>query len=146
MLKIFIFLLVSFFTFTAEITKAEAPPPEPPKVELSIEELVTKYAKEKGVSQDLAHYIAKYESRYNPKAVGDLNLTCRNSKSYANGQAVYARGVFQLTRCWYPEVSDAEAFDAETNIQIGISIIAKGREHCINQFSTCRDYYEKKEG
>ncbi len=103
---------------------------------LSVQELVSQYADEFGVDQDLAHHIAFGESGYNPKAIGDMDISCPMT-----GQPVYARGVFQLTECWYGHVSDAEAFDAETNIKIAMAVIAEGRTTCISQFTTCRNYY-----
>lgn len=140
MSKILISVLVSFFIFNAQITKAEAPPA--PEI-LSVEDMVTKYARLNGVSIDLAHYIAKNESHYQFDAKGDLNLICKNPRSPWNGTSVYARGVYQLTRCYHPEISDAEAFNPESNIKIAMAIIGKSKESCINEFSTCREYYEK---
>jgi len=104
---------------------------------LSVQELVSHYADEFGVSQELAHYVAFNESSYNPNAIGDMNINCPST-----GKPVRARGVMQLTDCWYGYVSDEEAFDAETNIKIGMEVIAKGRTTCISQFSTCREYYK----
>lgn len=109
---------------------------------LSVQELVSHYADEFGVSQELAHYVAFNESSYNPQAVGDMNITCNDKRSPNYGKPVRARGIMQLTDCWYYGVSDEEAFDAETNIKIGMAVIAKGRTTCISQFSTCREYYK----
>lgn len=143
MKKLLSLALVSLLLINAPVTKAEAPTTEPRIEPLTIPELVDKYAEKYGVSKDLAHYIAINESHYDPLAKGDLNITCRNSKSPHNGEAVYARGVYQLTRCYYPEVSDMEAFDPETNIKIAMQIIAKGKTMCMSQFTTCRDYYQQ---
>ena len=113
-------------TYIAEVA------PEP----LSVKELVTIYADEFGVDQELAHHIAFGESGYNPNAIGDMNIYCPMT-----GEPIYARGVYQLTACWYGDVSDEEAFDAETNIKIAMEVIARGRTTCISQFTTCRNYY-----
>jgi len=94
------------------------------------------YADKYGVSRKLAHYIASNESRYRPDAIGDMNITCKRT-----GDPIRARGVYQITECYYPEVSDAQAFDADFNINLGISIIAKGKAVCMSQFTTCRNYY-----
>lgn len=108
---------------------------------MSVEELVSHYADIYGVDQELAHYIALHESEYDPTVTGDMHLTCPARTSPFYGQPVRARGVFQLTQCWYYHVSDEEAFDAETNIKIAMEVIARGRETCITQFTTCRHYY-----
>ena len=113
-------------TYIAEVA------PEP----LSVQELVSHYADQFGVSQELAHHIAFGESGYNPLAVGDMNITCPST-----GKPVRARGVMQITECYYPQVSDEEAFDAETNIKIAMEVIARGKSTCISQFTTCRNYY-----
>lgn len=109
---------------------------------ITMPELVDYYAEKHGVENELAHYIIKGESTYNPEAKGDLNIICNNPRSPHNGQPVYARGLGQLTRCYYPEVSDEEAFNAKTNLDITMGIIAKGKEVCEQQFTTCREYYE----
>lgn len=118
-----------------------------PKEELSVitmPELVDYYAEKHGVENELAHYIIKNESSYNPEAKGDLDIICKNPRSPHNGQPVYARGLGQLTRCYYPEVSDEEAFDAKTNLDITMGIIAKGKTVCEQQFTTCRNYYQRR--
>jgi len=118
-------LIPSTETYTAEV-----------EVPLSVKEMVTIYADEFGVDQELAHHIAFGESGYNPQAIGDMNITCPMT-----GKPVRARGVMQITECYYPHISDEEAFDAETNIKIAMAVIAKGRTTCISQFTTCRNYY-----
>jgi soluble lytic murein transglycosylase-like protein len=102
MLAITLTGLPSTETYTAEV-----------EVPLSVKEMVTIYADEFGVDQELAHHIAFGESGYNPNAIGDMNITCPST-----GLPVRARGVMQLTECWYGHVSDEEAFDAETNIKV----------------------------
>lgn len=113
-----------------------------PQKEMSVQELVTYYADEFGVNQELAHYIAKNESNYNPTRVGDMDITCPSRQSPHYGKPVRARGVFQITQCWYYYVSDEEAFNAETNIKIAMEIISKGEKTCRSQFSTCDKYYK----
>lgn len=133
-------IAVAFFFPHQPGAVAEAPV-EQQKQQMTVEQMVTHYATEFGVSQELAHYIADNESRYDPKAVGDKYITCPNKRSKYYGQPVYARGVYQLTRCYYPDIKDEDAFDAEKNIKIAMQQIAKGKSNCQNQFSTCRDYY-----
>lgn len=115
---------------------AEEPDP------LSVQELVSHYADKFGVSQELAHYIAFNESGYNPEAVGDMDIICNDKRSPFYGQPVRARGVMQLTQCWYYHVSDEEAFDPETNIRVAMEVISRGEKTCRSQFSTCDKYYK----
>lgn len=44
--------------------------------------------------------VARCESNLNPNAVGDLDLGV-------------SRGLYQISRRWHPEVSDAQAFDPD---------------------------------
>lgn len=125
-----------------ELTPLEAVAEEE---ELTIPEMIDKYADMYGVSRNLAHYIAKNESSYNPNAIGDLYITCKATSSPHYGEAVYARGVYQITRCYHYNLTDAEAFDAETNIEYAMKLIAKGEERCKQEFTTCRNYYNNYE-
>ena len=116
-------------------------PSQKDTVKYTIPEMVTYYADKYNVDHDLAHYIAKHESNYDPNDTGDLKITCRVKGSPGYGKAVYARGVYQITRCYYPEISDEMAFDPSFNIDYAMKVIAKGKKTCMSQFSTCRDYY-----
>ena len=109
--------------------------------QMTPQELVTYYAKQYGVNQELAHYIAENESHYVANEKGDLNITCNAKNSPYYGSAVYARGIYQITRCYHPDVSDDQAFDADYNVQYAMQILAKGKSSCMREFSTCRDYY-----
>jgi len=121
--------LLVFFTGVQTIESQNKP-------EMTVPDMVTYYADMFGVDQKLAHYIAEHESQYNPLAVGDMNITCPRT-----GKPVRARGIFQVTECWYPHITDEMAFDAETNIYIAMQVIAKGEKTCRQQFSTCNNYY-----
>jgi len=136
-MKLIITILVAFGIFFTGIPKIESQN----KPETSVYDMVTFYAEVLGVDKDLAHYIASEESQYNPQAIGDMDITCKRT-----GLPVRARGVFQITDCWYPQVTDDMAFDSETNIHIAMKIIAQGEKTCRSQFSTCERYYAKIEG
>lgn len=108
--------------------------------QLSIREYITHKAREYGVSVELALYVAAHESNFRHDTVGDLNIVCRNRRSPHYGKAVYARGVYQFTRCYYPHVSDADAFDPVKNIELALPLLAN-KSTCLSQFTTCRWYY-----
>lgn len=99
------------------------------------------YADKYGVSRELAHFVAKNESGYNALAKGDLTLTCNAIKSPHHGEIVYARGIYQITRCFHFNVSDAQAFDAKFNIEYGIKLM-RTEASCKSQFTECRNYYK----
>lgn len=151
--KLILILVVICLLFTPVFLKSkasyESPHEHPPLTkevtlsELTIHQLVDYYAEKHGVDKQLAHYVIKGESTYNPEAKGDLNIICDNPRSPYNGQPVYARGLGQLTRCYYPEISDEEAFDPQINLDTTMGVIAKGKDTCMSQFTTCRDYYQK---
>lgn len=110
-------------------------------IKYEIPAMVSYYAAKYKVNPKLANYIANNESNYNPLEVGDMNIICHDKSSRGYGKPVRARGIFQLTDCYYPNVSDEQAFNPEFNIDYGMQIIAKGKETCKEQFTTCRWYY-----
>jgi hypothetical protein len=98
---------------------------------------IVKRAVESNIDPNKAIYIAENESQLDPKAVGDTTITCKRT-----GEAVYARGVFQLTRCYYPQISDKTAFDAKKNIDYVFDNGLLARGVCESQFTTCRKYMQ----
>lgn len=97
--------------------------------------IVNKYADKYGVDRKLAHYIVENESHYRVDVRGDMDITCKRT-----GQPVEARGLMQLTECYYPQITDEEAFDPEFNLDFGMKL-ASNKKTCIQQFTTCRNYY-----
>lgn len=102
----------------------------------TIKEMVSCYAKENGVNEKLAQYVVSNESQYNPNLTGDMDIKCPST-----GKPVRSRGLVQITECYYPDVTDAQAFDPNFNLQFGMKLI-KYKKSCMSQFSTCRKYYE----
>lgn len=95
----------------------------------TIEQLIDEKALQYNVSAELVHYIVKKESQYNPNAVGDMNLICERT-----GRPVRARGILQITECWYPDVSDTCAFDVECSLDKMLPIM---KTDCESQWTTC---------
>lgn len=99
-------------------------------------ECIDKYSAMYNVPKERLQYITWNESHYNKDAVGDMNLRCART-----GLPVRARGVLQITECWYPEISDVCAFNIECSFSKMILII-KDEKTCKNQFSTCKKYLQ----
>lgn len=134
-------LLIAYTTHINNLIAEDVTPLPSYKIGCTSEvmvDLVTCYANKYHVPYDLAHYIVKNESHYNPNNVGDLNIICKRT-----GEPVYARGLMQITRCYYPNVTDEQAFDPYFNLDFGMKLASK-KETCISQFSTCRNYYNRK--
>jgi len=135
--------LVLLAVWTSNINVVVAQDVVPPTMhkpgcsETDMYKLVTCYANKYKVPLPLAHYIVKNESHYNPNNVGDKNILCKRT-----GQATYARGLMQITRCWHPNVSDKQAFDPNFNLNYGMKL-ASNKATCMSQFTTCRNYYNK---
>lgn len=102
---------------------------------LTVQECITEYSEKYDVPRAKLDYIVKNESQYKESAIGDMNLTCRRT-----GLPVRARGILQITECYYPEISDECAFDAKCSLETMLPIMAD-KERCISQWSTCRDYF-----
>jgi hypothetical protein len=78
-------------------------------------------AVENGVDPQLALWIVKHESSFNPGAKGD-------------GEA--SRGLWQISKVYHPEVSDAEAFGVKTSTEWSLARIRDGK---VNEWSTYRN-------
>lgn len=85
---------------------------EKPK-EPTIDELITHYAAEYGVSEHAMRVTIKCESNFNPNAVGD------------GGNS---RGLVQIHRPSWPDISDEEAFDPDFAIRFMAERFSEGRE------------------
>ena len=96
----------------------------------TIEQLIEEKALYYGVSADKVRYIIKKESQYNPNAIGDMDIICKRT-----GLPVRARGILQITECWYPDISDACAFDVECSLDRMLPIM---KTNCESQWTTCR--------
>ena len=84
-------------------------------------------AMEFGVNPKLALWIVKHESQFNPRAKGD-------------GEA--SRGLWQISKIYHPEVSDAMAFNVASSTEWSLERIRSGK---VNEWSTyrfCRTLYE----
>ncbi len=104
----------------------------PQRTKAELQALATTIAEKRGVSAELLQTIVSRESQWNVKAVGDMQLVCPKT-----GKPVRARGALQITECYHPEISDAEAFDAEFSLNWGAKQLANGQ--CKKEFSTCKD-------
>jgi len=107
----------------------------------SIKSLIEAKSAEYGVSKDLVIYIVEHESGYDQYSLGDMTITCKKRDSPNYGKPVRARGILQFTDCYYPEVSDSEAFDPLWSLDKALPMIAD-KKTCLAQWTTCRDYYK----
>lgn len=77
------------------------------------------------------------ESSYRASAVGDMKLIC--PRGVNGGLPVRARGLAQITQCYHPEVSDAQAFNPRFAIAWLAKQIALG--HGCRESSVYRKWY-----
>jgi Transglycosylase SLT domain len=80
-----------------------------------------------GVNPSVALWIVKHESQFDPHAKGD-------------GEA--SRGLWQISKIYHPEVSDAVAFNVASSTEWSLGRIRSGK---VNEWSTyrfCRTLYE----
>lgn len=114
-LKLLFKTVVSFILATAAATSfasetVTAPTEEKPT---TVEGLIRWHAARHGVDPDVMVAVATCESNLNPTAVGDLHLGV-------------SRGIFQISRRWHPEVSDAEAHDPDFASRWAAEMFAAG--------------------
>jgi hypothetical protein len=84
-------------------------------------------ALEFGVDPNLALWIVKHESQFNPRAKGD-------------GEA--SRGLWQISRIYHPEVSDAVAFNVASSTEWSLLRIRSGKAYEWSTYRFCRTLYE----
>jgi hypothetical protein len=93
----------------------------------AVKAYVQSKAVELGVNPELALWIVKHESQFNPRAKGDGDES---------------RGLWQISRIYHPEVSDAMAFSVAMSTRWSLERIRSGK---VNEWSTyrfCRTLYE----
>lgn len=119
--------------FFAEPVRSQAPI----LPELTSKEEMVAYVRQEAVkasvSPDLAEYIVTHESQWNCEARGDL-------EPMADGVPAYARGCWQITQKYHPNVPDSCTDDIRCSTQYSLPLL-KDRSVCIREFSTCRSYY-----
>ena len=81
---------------------------------------------ENGVNPKLALWIVKHESEFNPRARGD-------------GEA--SRGLWQISRIYHPEVSDAVAFNVASSTEWSLERIRSGKVNEWSTYRNCRTLY-----
>jgi hypothetical protein len=84
-------------------------------------------AAELGVNPKLALWIVKHESEFNPRAKGD-------------GEA--SRGLWQISKIYHPEVSDAMAFNVASSTEWSLERIRSGKANEWSTYRFCRTLYE----
>lgn len=124
-------------------TSADEPIIVPQECPGTIQQKVNCYADKYGVDRKLANYIVKNESGYDPLNKSDMGITCRYKNSPYYSKPVEARGLMQITKCYYPSVTDVQAYNPDFNLDFGMKIIAQGKSVCRSQFTTCNNYYKK---
>jgi hypothetical protein len=80
-----------------------------------------------GVSPKLALWIVRHESQFNPRAKGD-------------GEA--SRGLWQISKIYHPEVSDAMAFNVRSSTQWSLERIRSGKANEWSTYRFCKTLYE----
>jgi hypothetical protein len=113
----------SFSRVPADLRIAQGDRPSAPEVKA----YVRTQAVEHGVDPRLALWIVKHESSFNPRAKGD-------------GEA--SRGLWQISRIYHPEVSDARAFNVATSTEWSLERIRSGKVNEWSSYRNCRSLYE----
>jgi hypothetical protein len=120
-------------SYRAQLASQPRIPGDPQKLQSDqltaqeVKDYVQTQAAEYGVNPKLALWIVKHESEFNPRARGD-------------GEA--SRGLWQISKIYHPEVSDATAFNVASSTEWSLERIRSGK---VNEWSTyrfCKTLYE----
>jgi len=120
-------------SYRAQLTGQSRIPANPLKLQgdrsnpQEVKAYVQTEAVEHGVNPTLALWIVKHESEFNPRAKGD-------------GEA--SRGLWQISRIYHPEVSDAMAFNVASSTQWSLERIRSGKANEWSTYRFCRTLYE----
>lgn len=63
-----------------------------------------------------------------------MDLTCKR-----DGLPVRSRGLFQISRCYHPEISDAQAFDIASSTEWAMSQM-QDLTKCYKEWTACKKY------
>ena len=66
-------------------------------------------ARKEGISEELFIRILLDESSGSSTVIGDMNIICKKGPN--KGKPVRARGLFQITECHWPKITDEQAFN-----------------------------------
>lgn len=107
----------------------------------SVRALVDRLITEYDAPRAQTHYIVDKESGYIYNEVGDdFPCPAKNSPNY--GKPVRAKGIMQITDCYHPEITDAQAFDPEWSLRWALPLI-KDKKTCLKEWTTCRWWFTK---
>jgi len=115
--------LASVYRVPANTLKLPSVKPSPQEVKAYVRTQAVEY----GVNPKLALWIVKHESQFNPRAKGD-------------GEA--SRGLWQISRIYHPEVSDAMAFNVASSTEWSLERIRSGKAYEWSTYRYCRTLYE----
>lgn len=99
----------------------------------TVRQLVIDKSIEYGVDVNLALYVAEHESSFKHNALGDMNV-------YKKGKPIRARGLWQITEFYHPNISDEQSFDPIWSTEWAMQYL-KDPVVCKKMWSTCRAYY-----
>lgn len=101
-----------------------------------IAEYILKKAQRTGNPAERSLGVAKKESGLKHDVIGDMDIIC--PRGVNEGKPVRARGIWQITECYYPQVSDEVAFDPilSTDFVMDNGLLKDGV--CQSQFTTCK--------
>ncbi len=113
----------------ANMTRSAADEPKLPGGRITpqlVKAYVRTEAVEHGVNPSLALWIVKHESHFDPRAKGD-------------GEA--SRGLWQISKIYHPEVSDAMAFNVASSTNWSLERIRSGKANEWSTYRFCRTLY-----
>jgi len=129
-----LFLIAVLFTLLPFAVVSYARAPAPIEIietiaPIDYADAINKISEEYNVDREIMEHIIFNESRFNPNAVGDMHITCERT-----GDPVYARGLAQITRCFYPDVTDEQAFNADYSMRFLAEHLSQG---LCDRWTTC---------
>ena len=106
------------------------------KEKIDIQEFIVSVAKQHNVDPQLALFIVRRESNFNPNVIGDGDKVCKRT-----GKPIRSRGLFQINDCVWPEISDEEAFSVVSSTIWAMPKL-KEKPKIWSTYKFCKLWYE----
>jgi len=111
---------------------------EPIPIHETIEQRIDRVATSHSIATTSLFNLAMGESSLDPNALGDMDIKC--SVGANKGLPVRARGLVAITDCYFPEITDEQAFDPEWSLAWAADIIVKGEAWKTWTLANCYSY------
>lgn len=134
-LIVFVLLVIGLYKLPKNSIYQKIDIPQEALTKHEVIKLAKKVARERGISEELFIKVMMRESNASTTIKGDMDIICRNINSPYYGKPVEARGLFQITQCYFWTVPDSCAYDALCSINWAADRFKEGKIELFNSWN-----------